>query len=361
MHLFLYTHKYTRSKSLKQSFINPVTPKKQRSSLLQSDSLQSNSCAPSGSDAYSLSIIYRPPTSNATNSTLVSVGSNVKDNFVNAMMTATSPSNSSRVLDDGEDSLDLIIPSKADYDALSRTLEDLLALYKEVEPSASPLFAWIQYHLVDMGKRLGTDRNGVVVKGGVSCSDWITLCRRWNAPVTKADATLLYDTYCESSGKAAQTDGLEFLDIVHLLDILKQWISEHATKEDVVVVDPRKELFDKVSTIKSGGEQSRINSPSKETGTFVKGFGEEPDHVTTISATTFLQFLRAEQKESDWSLEDVKDLFGKLNGHRDFDVVSTVDGVTWEREYISWDCFARYILLDTNDVFDPKRTAHSER
>lgn len=339
--------------------MNPVTPKKQRSSLVQSESLQSNSSAPSGTDVYSLSIIYRPPANNTTHSTLVSVGSNVKDNFVNAMMTATSPSNSLRVLDDGEDSLDLIIPSKADYDALSRTLEDLLALYKEVEPSASPLFAWIQYHLVDMGKRLGIDRNGVVVKGGVSCSDWINLCRRWNAPVNKTDATLLYDTYCESLGKTAQADGLEFLDIVRLLDILRQWIAKHA-KEGIDIIDPRQELFDRVAKIKTD-EKSRINSPSKETGVFVKGFGDEPDHVTTISATTFLHFLHTEQKETNWSLEDVKDLFGKLNGYQDFDVVSTVDGVTWEREYISLDCFARYILLETNDAFDPKRTAHSER
>ena len=277
------------------------------------------------------------------------------------MMTATSPNGSTRALDDGEDSLDLIIPSKSDYDSLARTLEDLLGLYKEVKPSTSPLYAWIQYHLVDMGKRLGTDRNGVVVKGGVSCSDWINLCRRWNAPVTKADATMLYDTYCKSSTKSAQVDGLQFLDVVRLLDVLRQWSAENACNgANNVSVDPRKELFEKVARVT---EKSRIDSPSKESGVFVKGFGEEPDHVATISATTFLNFLQREQNETDWSVEDVKDLFARLNGYQDTncDVVSTVDGVTWEREYISFDCFARYILLESNDVFDPKRTAHLER
>lgn len=343
---------------MKQSFMNPVTPKKQRSVLLQNDQLKSNSSASVGTDVYSLSIIYRPPTNTTTNSAIVAVGSNVKDNFVNAVMTATSPSNSSRVLDDGEDSLDLIIPSKADYDALARTLEDLLALYKEVEPSASPLYSWIQYHLVDMGKRLGTDRNGVVIKGGISCSDWINLCRRWNSPVTKADATMLYDTYCESSGKSPQADGLDFHDVVRLLNVLRQWSAEHTSAD----ADPRNELFERVARIKRDTEQSRINSPLKETGAFVKGFGDEPNHVTTVSAMTFLNFLRTEQKETGGTLEEVKDLFAKLNGYHDcnFDVVSTVDGVTWEREYISCDCFARYILLESNDVFDPKRAAHSE-
>jgi hypothetical protein len=172
---------------------------------------------------------------------------------------------------------------------------------------------------------------------------------------------LLYDTYCESSEKGAQSDGLVFADIVRLVDILRQWISENASNNPVV--DPRKEVFERVSRTKTDGEHSRINSPSKETGVFVKGFRDEPDHVTTVSASTFLNFLRTEQKESDWSLEDVKDLFARLNGYQDsnFDIVSTVDGVTWEREYISWDCFARYILLESNDVFDPKRAAHSKR
>ena len=336
--------------------MSPVAPKKLQSEL----SSQSDLSATVGAEMYSLSIIYRLPTSTALHSTIASVGSNVKDNLVNAMMTAASPNGSTRSLDDGEDSLDLIIPSKSDYDTLARTLEDLLGLYKDVKPSTSPLYAWIQYHLVDMGKRLGSDRNGVVVKGGVSCSDWINLCRRWNAPVTKADATMLFDTYCKSSTSSAQVDGLQFLDVVRLVDVLRQWAAENASNGSNVLVDPRKELFEKVARVR---EKSRINSPSKETGVFVKGFGDESDHVATISATTFLNFLQREQKETDWSVEDVKDLFARLNGYQDTncDVVSTVDGVTWEREYISFDCFARYILLESNDVFDPKRTAHLER
>ncbi|KAL3786275.1 hypothetical protein HJC23_005353 [Cyclotella cryptica] len=347
---------FIRTKSLKQSFI-PVTPKR------QNDSTHTHSPVPIDNDIYSLSIVYRPPTSTTTNSTIASVGSTVKDNFVNAMMTATSPSHSSRVLDGGEDSLDLIIPSKTDYETLARTLEDLLALYKEVEPCANPVFAWIQYHLVDMGKRLGTDRHGVVVKGGVSCADWIDLCRRWNAPVSKTDATLLYETYCESAGKTAHGNGLEFIDIVRLLDVLRHWIAERAPEGGNAIKDPRNELFNRVVRMKPDLDQSRISSPAEDSGVFVKGFGDEPDHVETISAATFLNFLQIEQKETDQTLESVKALFARLNGYKDpnleNDIVSTVDGVSWEREYISLETFARYMLLESNDVYDPMRTAHS--
>jgi hypothetical protein len=344
--------------------MNPVTPKKQYSVVIQDDQTH-NKYSPDDTDIHFLSIIYRLPTNTTTNSTIASVGSNVKDNFVNAMMTATTPSNSSRVLDEGEDSLDLIIPSKSDYDALSRTLDDLLALYKELEPCASPVSAWIQYHLVDMGKKLGADRQGVVIKGGVSCSDWVTLCRRWNAPVSKSDATLLYETYSESAGKSAHADGLDFSDVVCLLDVLKQWIIEHDAKRGNSVQDPRKELFEMVARLKSDTDQSRITSPSKESGTFVKGFGDETHRLETISAATFLNFLHTEQKEAEETLADVKALFARLNGHHDptleNDIVSTVDGVAWEREYISLEGFSRYMLLESNDVFSPERTTHSPR
>lgn len=400
-----------RSKSLNQS-INPV---KSRSNLSTSTNHPTNSTSSTvtnsinggdseqqhckdnsnnNNDGYSLSIIYRLPNNNTSSS-------NVKDN-INAMMTAvpllSNGGNTTRALDDIEDSLDLIIPNKADYDLLARTIDDLLSLYKRLTPSQSPTYAFLQYHLIDMGKRLGTTTtsgggNITTIKGGISCFDWVDLCRRWNAPVSKSDATVLYETYCESKARqqqqqtqqhntTIQPEDLNFLDVVQLYSVLKQWCAESrcdASRGDAAL-DPRTELFERVanntifasslpSTTNNNASESssvsRINSPAEETGAFVKGFGRESNvNIATVSAATFLNFLIHVQNERDGtSVEDVKDLFAKLNGYQDSnaDVVSTVDGVTWEREYISMECFARYLLLEANDVFDPERMAHSER
>jgi hypothetical protein len=86
---------------------------------------------------------------------------------------------------------------------------------------------------------------------------------------------------------------------------------------------------------------------------------------------TFLNFLHERQNETNVSLEDVKELFGQLNGHHVSpeleDAISVAsggnttvaEGVAWEREYITYDCFARYLLLESNDVFDPERASPS--
>ena len=279
----------------------------------------------------SLSIIYRK----AANST--------KDKLVKTIKSKGS-SKSQIAMDAGEDSLDLIIPNKTDFDALTRTLEDLLAFYQEEEPCANPDYAFIQYHLVEMGKSLG---EGCLV----SCSDWVTLCKRWNAPVNKAEATSMYRTFCEKLAISnTQTDGLQMFEIVRLLEILRQRGLDMAigSAQGKEGEDPRKRLFQKIAQSKSDGSKA-------------------------ISAQDFLAFLHEKQKETGMKLDDVKDLFYQLNGHRISpqleDALSTVsqkqsstqEAVSWEREYITWDAFGRYLLLDSNDVFNPERAVTTDR
>ncbi len=249
------------------------------------------------------------------------------------------------VMDAGEDSLDLIIPSKSDFDALTRTLDDLLAFYQEEESCANPDYALIQYHLVDMGKSLGDDCL-------VSCSDWVALCKRLSAPVTKAEATAMYRAFCESLAISnTQTNGLEMFEVVRLLEVLRQrGLEASATEDGKGGEDPRRRLFRKVAQSKSGESQA-------------------------ISAAEFLAFVHEKQKETDVTLDDVKDLFYQLNGHRVSpqleDAVSllsggrsatpTLEAVSWEREYIAFDAFSRYLMLESNDVFDPERASPSDR
>lgn len=270
----------------------------------------------------SLSIIYRRSSSDSA-----------KDKLVKSMQKSKGVHS---VIDAGEDSLDLIIPSKDDFDALTRTLEDLLSFYTEEEPCANPDYAMIQYHLVDMGKASSCL---------VSCSDWVTLCKRWNAPVTKVEATAMYRVFCDSLAISnTQSDGgLELFEVVRLLEVLRQRSLEVASVEE----DPRKLIFNRIA---------------QSTGT--------SDNSRAISASTFLQFLHEKQKETDTTLDDVKDLFYQLNGHRVSsqldDAMSELTGqrstnMEWEREYITCEAFGRYLLLESNDVFDPERAKLSDR
>jgi len=149
----------------------------------------------------SLSIIYR----RSDNST--------KDKLVKTMRKSQGIP---IAMDAAEDSLDLIIPSKANFDALSRTLGDLLAFYREEEPCANPDYSLIQYHLVDMGKSMMGEARCLV-----SCSDWVALCKRLNAPVSKGEATAMYRAFCESLAISnSQTEGLQMFEVARLLEVL---------------------------------------------------------------------------------------------------------------------------------------------
>ena len=276
------------------------------------------------------------------------------------------PSTNAHVrMDAGEDSLDLIIPSKKDFDALVRTLEDLLAFYKEDEPYSNLDMTFLEFHLVDMGKSLGKDVT-------VSCTDWVSLCKRFNAPVSKTEAISLYRTL------SPESDGLDKTGVLILMNMLKANSSKSSS------TDPRKKLFQQLAVSKTEGIQQRIASPSvttSPTGPFVKGFGDGDANnflstsdikSSAVSARSFLEFLHKRQNETDMTLEDVHDLFYQLNGQRlskDLEetmslvsgLKSAPQGVTWEREYITWEVFTKYLMLESNDVFNPEWSKSSAR
>jgi len=313
----------------------------------------------SGAHPQSLSIIYRRP-NNA--STFAAVGSAVIDSLAKMPLT---PSGTNKVrMDAGEDSLDLIIPSKKDFDALLRTLEDLLEFYKEDEPYSNLDLAFLQFHLENMGKRLGND-----VK--VSCHEWVSLCKRFNAPLSKSEATNLYRTL------SPEADGIDMYRVSILMNKLK-------TSASKSFKDPRDKLFQTMAISKTEGVQRRIaSSPTGPPGAFVKGFGDgdaaggklaflsaTDNKSQVVSARAFLDFLHDKQNETDMSIDDVHDLFYQLNGHRLSkeleDTMSLVSGmksaphgVSWEKEYITWEVFTKYLMLESNDVFDPDRAKPS--
>ena len=165
----------------------------------------------------------------------------------------------------------------------------------------------------------------------------------------------MYRAFCETLAISnTQTDGLEMFEVVRLLEILRQRGLETAVGSSSAASgskggeDPRKRLFQKIAQSKSGDSRA-------------------------ISAEDFLNFVHEKQKETDMTLNDVKDLFYQLNGHRVSpqleDALSHVsrpmpvegEAVSWEHEYITWDAFGRYLNLESNDVFDPERASFSDR
>ena len=153
---------------------------------------------------HSLSIVYRRPSNGSA--VVAAVGSVVKDGLAKAKIPVNPSTNAHVRMDAGEDSLDLIIPSKKDFDALVKTLEDLLAFYKEDEPYSNLDMAFLEFQLVDMGKSLG---KGVTI----TCADWVNLCKRCNAPISKSEATSMYRNLCPE-------DGLDKSGVLTLMNIL---------------------------------------------------------------------------------------------------------------------------------------------
>ena len=193
-------------------------------------------------------------------------------------------------MDSEQDSLDLIVPSKADFDSLFRTLSDLLEFFSAEEPSQNPDHTFIRYHLADMGK---SSEDCLV-----SCADFVSLCKRWNAPVAKGEASDLYRSFCDSLAISdTQTDGLEMFEVVRLLDILRRrGLGSAGRRDRHGEVDPRRRLFRMVA---SGAPSSDADQSEG-----------------AISAREFLSFLHKKQRETDVDLNDVQDLFYQLNGHR---------------------------------------------
>jgi hypothetical protein len=172
--------------------------------------------------------------------------------------------------------------------------------------------------------------------------------------VSKGEATAIYRAFCESLAISnSQTEGLQMFEVARLLEVLRQRGLDSAARKGKggggAVRDPRKMLFEKITKSESG-------------------------ESVAVSAEKFLAFVHEEQKETDMTLHDVKDLFYQLNGHRvspqlddvlsifsGYTKMTTKEGVSWEREYITSEAFGRYLLLESNDVFDPERSSPLDR
>ena len=102
--------------------------------------------------------------------------------------------------------------------------------------------------------------------------------------MSKSDATVLYETYCESK---ARTEVFERVANNTIFASSLPSTTNHNASESSTV--------------------SHINSPTEETGALVKGFGRESNvNIATVSVATFLNFLIHVQNGRDGtSVENV--------------------------------------------------------
>mmetsp|Transcript_18928 Transcript_18928/g.39219 ORF Transcript_18928/g.39219 Transcript_18928/m.39219 type:complete len:708 (+) Transcript_18928:3-2126(+) len=149
------------------------------------------------------------------------------------------------------------------------------------------------------------------------------LLNRINFLVKEKNHGAVYQKFCKTLAldKANRRNGLTFEQCVTLL---------HKTKRDTWQVKPVTQLF-----FDMFGQFMNNNKVRKK-----------------VSANSFLtRFLQTVQGEKTKTIEDVRNIFDKLQGLELADVADLVS----EKDYISLDHFEAYLLSRDNDIFDPLR------
>ena len=275
-------------------------------------------------DALSLSLVYRP----------VSSGS-----LFGGVIDATTQtgggngSNASSALE----TLDFIIPSEDDFQALTTTLDQLMVLYKRHRCHTPRDLLLLEHHWTGMGKS---------VDKPIHANDWIGICiDRLGVPLSRANLLSLFEKHCEAIGVASD-NGLKLgPNVLPLMEALRAESYAISTS-----VDPFSEIWD-----------ASLSSPSARVGKENESKNGTPtDFMTT---TTFLRFLQDEQKEDASRSDDARNLFSKINaqravgGSKSSAAAETSDEIMPKREQISKSVFTDYLMSDANDILDPKAGA----
>ena len=248
------------------------------------------------------------------------------------------------------DSLDLIVPSKDDYNALSAALGKLVGLYRRYRAAAPRDLLYLQHHWIVLGKSL--DRP-------VSATDWAAMCAGgMGVPLPREAVLALYENYCDDLGVWPEGGLMVGPQLQGLLQAVRAEVVAPLGSK----ADPRLEVWEKALSSGCGKENG---GPENSGG---------PDGEEVMTADKFLWFLQDSQNETDVSISHVNELFARLNAGSHFKQGcvevsrsgSTATDETSSRaasqvdQTITQEMFTGFLASDANDVFQPKAGALDE-
>ena len=110
------------------------------------------------------------------------------------------------------ETLDFIVPSGDDYQALIATMDQLMVLYKRHRCQTPRDLLLLEHHWTGMGKS---------VDKPIHVNDWIGICMdRLGVPLSRESLQSLFDKHCEEMGVAADHGlklGPKFLPLMESL------------------------------------------------------------------------------------------------------------------------------------------------
>mmetsp|Transcript_24357 Transcript_24357/g.35772 ORF Transcript_24357/g.35772 Transcript_24357/m.35772 type:complete len:1526 (+) Transcript_24357:151-4728(+) len=249
------------------------------------------------------------------------------------------------------ETLDLVVPSQEDFKALCVALDDLTRIYRECQSYIQPDILLIQHHLIHMG--MDVDKHSLFL------SDFLKICKRLNAGIPNSQATAIFKE-CSALIGADPDIGITIPQSLGLLEAVRRDALKNIGLEEDSD-EPRFRIWNKIL----GGQSGNISFVSYDGGreeckemSRESAIMSDNNARNTMSAVDFLSFLHFSQKQTDVSLEEVRTLFSSLNSQAEFvdgSGIESVGSVGGSREFITRETFARYLLSDANELFDPQK------
>lgn len=244
------------------------------------------------------------------------------------------------------ETLDFIVPSGDDYQALIATMDQLMVLYKRHRCQTPRDLLLLEHHWTGMGKS---------VDKPIHVNDWIGICMdRLGVPLSRESLQSLFDKHCEEMGVATDHGlklGPKFLPLMESLRT-----ESYAASTSI---DPFSDIWD-----------CCLSPPSTRVGKENASKNGTPSSDDDMTTNTFLRFLQDEQKEDTIRTDNARHLFSKVHAERrvggteagteegvENDESSTSDKIMAKWEHITKSVFTDYLMSDANDILDPKAGA----
>ena len=227
--------------------------------------------------------------------------------------------------------------------------------HREYEISIHSDVLLLQHHWIEFGKYWGDVMHQ---------AQWTTLCcDRLSVSLKRSAVVSLFRKFCNTS-QIKPEEGIPLPKAVMLLDHMRN-LSLHMENK----VDPCDVVWNILLQYNVKYENNPAHDFDNDESTVRVDRGgkdrrkRRSNDSETITAAAFLKFLRYQQKSTKATIQQVKDLFERLNSITNASQLMD-DGITrketevkdsYSKMHITKAVFFNYILSDSNDAFDPSR------